>query len=55
MDRNQVSGYVMASLGFLLIFVNALSYLFGLDAGSPAMVVIGIVFLVLGMDLAKKK
>lgn len=52
--KSLISGYVMAIIGFLLILYNALNYIFGWNAGSTPLFVIGIVFVVVGMGIVKK-
>ena len=58
MEKNNkksfISGYVMAIIGFLLILYNALNYIFGWNAGSTPLSVIGIVFVAVGMRIVKK-
>lgn len=57
MEKNKkgiISGYIMAIIGFLLILYNALNYIFGWNAGSTPLSVIGIVFVVVGMGIVKK-
>ena len=52
--KSLISGYVMAIIGFLLILYNALNYIFGWNAGSTPLSVMGIVFVVVGMGIVKK-
>lgn len=57
MEKNKkgiIPGYIMAIIGFLLILYNALNYIFGWNAGSTPLSVIGIVFVVVGMGIVKK-
>lgn len=44
----------MAIIGFIMILINAVSYIFNLDFKQPALVVMGLVFVIIGMQLAKK-
>jgi hypothetical protein len=53
MDTRQVSGYVMAGIGFTMLLVNALAYLLGWDSATPAFTVIGLVFVVIGLKTVK--
>ncbi len=44
----------MAVVGFVMILINALSYLLGWDLKSPAFTVIGLVLVVIGARTAGK-
>jgi len=50
---NKKKGYVMAGAGFLMILVNALSYLLGWHTNFTPVGIIGIVFVVIGMNWIK--
>lgn len=52
-NNKRISGYVMAILGFLMILYNAINYIFDLDMKNPAFIVMGIVFVVIGMGIVK--
>ncbi|MFH1248991.1 MAG: hypothetical protein V1660_02475 [archaeon] len=54
MNKQKISGYVMALVGFALILMNAISYVFDLDMKSSALSIIGIVFVAIGMRIIKK-
>jgi hypothetical protein len=54
MDEQQISGYIMAAVGFVMILMNALSYLFGWDQKSPAFTILGLVLIVTGAKTARK-
>ena len=54
MDERQISGYIMAAVGFVMILMNALSYLFGWDLKSPAFTILGLVLIVIGTKTARK-
>jgi hypothetical protein len=54
MENQKVSGYIMAGIGFVMLLVNASGYLFHLDVKSPALTVMGLVFVVVGMKKAKQ-
>ncbi len=43
----------MAIIGFAMLLINALSYIFGWDIKSTAMSVLGIVFVLIGLKKAK--
>jgi hypothetical protein len=45
----------MQVVGFIVLAINAIGYIFGLDIRHPALTVIGLVFVVLGMQIARKK
>jgi len=50
---NKTKGYVMAGAGFLMIVFNAISY-FTSDNTLPTLLIIGLVFVVIGMGWTKK-
>jgi hypothetical protein len=52
MEKQQISGYFMAGAGFVMILINALSYLLGWELKSPAFTIIGLVLIVLGARTA---
>jgi hypothetical protein len=54
MEKQQISGYIMAGVGFLLILINGLSYLLDWDLKSPAFTILGMVFVVIGAKTAGK-
>jgi membrane protein implicated in regulation of membrane protease activity len=54
MDERQISGYIMAAVGFIMILMNALSYLLGWDLKSPAFTILGLVLIVIGAKTARK-
>ncbi len=45
----------MAGAGFFLILLTALSYLLDWDRQMTPLFIIGIVFVVIGMNMSKKK
>jgi len=53
--KKNISGYIMAVIGFLMLLTNAIGYVFNLDVKHPALTVMGLVFVVIGMKLFKKK
>lgn len=52
-DKKMIPGYIMALIGFLLIILWAINYLFSLKIGLPP-VVFGVIFLALGIANIKK-
>jgi membrane protein implicated in regulation of membrane protease activity len=54
MEKQQISGYIMAGAGFAMILINALSYLLGWDLKSPAFTILGLVLIVIGARSARK-
>jgi len=54
MEKQQISGYFMAGIGFVMILINALSYLLGWDLKSPAFTILGLVLIVIGSRTAWK-
>ena len=54
MEEQRLSGYIMAGAGFIMILINALSYLLGWDLKSPAFTILGLVLIVIGARTARK-
>jgi len=54
MDEREISGYIMAIVGFVMILINALSYLLGWNLKSPAFTILGLVLIVIGAKTARK-
>jgi predicted membrane protein len=54
MEKQKISGYIMAIVGFVLIVINALSYILGWELKSPAFTIIGLVLVVIGAKTAGK-
>jgi len=54
MDERQISGYIIAAVGFVMILMNALSYLLGWDLKSPSFTILGLVLIVIGAKAARK-
>jgi hypothetical protein len=53
-SSKKTSGYVMASIGLLMILANALNYVLGWDGEFTTLMIIGLVLVVTGMNLVKK-
>lgn len=51
-NNNKTRGYVMFGAGFFLILMNAISYATH-DSTSPAMGIIGLVFVAVGMRMVR--
>lgn len=47
-------GYVMASIGFVLLFFNGFAYLLGWESRNVAFTVMGLVFVTVGLKQARK-
>jgi membrane protein implicated in regulation of membrane protease activity len=54
MDEREISGYIMAVVGVVMILINALSYLFGWTWKSPAFTILALVLIVIGAKTARK-
>ncbi len=48
MNNKKIQGYIMASIGFLLLLINALSYLLDGKIGKPALTIFGLIFVIIG-------
>lgn len=44
----------MAGIGFALLLVNALSYIFGWDIGNPALTIFGLISVLNGLKIARR-
>lgn len=49
------SGYVMAGIGFVMLLVNVYGYLSGDGINNPVFTVLGLIFVVIGMKMMRKK
>ena len=54
MDDREISGLIMAVVGFVMILINALSYLLGWTWKSPVFTILGLVLIVIGAKTARK-
>jgi len=52
-NRKKISGYIMASIGFIFILLSALNYIFGWKLGTPSGAM-GIIFIAVGMATVRK-
>jgi hypothetical protein len=52
--KNKTRGLVMILAGFFMILINALTY-FIRDSTQPAVGIIGLVFVLTGMNISKRK
>jgi hypothetical protein len=54
MPKQKISGYIMAGTGLIIILINAVSYIFGLDFKHPALTIMGLVFAVIGGKMIRQ-
>jgi len=57
MDRikkEKIRGMTMATIGFLMLLLNALAYIFGWELKSSALTIMGLVFVVIGLGIARR-
>jgi hypothetical protein len=54
MEKRRLSGTIMAFVGFCLIVVDGLSYIFDWDLQSPILLILGLVFVVIGMRSVRR-
>ena len=52
--KNKTRGLVMILAGFFMILINALTY-FIRDSTQPVVGIIGLVFVLVGMNISKRK
>jgi len=53
-NSKKIAGYVMASIGLLMILANALNYVLGWGGELVPLMIIGLVLVVTGMNLSRK-
>jgi len=53
-DNKNISGYIMAIVGFVMLVITAIAYLFHLDFKAPVLSIMGIVFVVIGTGIVRK-
>lgn len=54
MKDSKIRGYIMAGVGFLMILYNAVRY-FLVEDTLPIVGILGLVFVVIGMNMVKKR
>ena len=54
LGSRRLAGYLMAVVGFLMLFSNALGYLFDWNRESTPFLISGLVLVVTGMNLVRK-
>ncbi len=52
--QDKIRGFIFIIVGFLMLLINAVGYIFSLDIKNPAFTVIGIVFVVIGSKITRK-
>ncbi|HWQ81621.1 MAG TPA: hypothetical protein VN514_05075 [Ignavibacteria bacterium] len=52
-ETKKIGGYVLTVIGFLMVLLNAVNYIFGLKLDVPSSA-IGIVLLAVGIGIVKK-
>jgi len=52
--NKKVQGLIMAIVGFIMILINAVGYIFNLEVKSSALTILGIIFVVIGMKMQKE-
>jgi uncharacterized membrane protein len=52
--QNKIRGFIFAIVGFLMLLVNAVGYVFNLDIKNPALTVIGLVFVTIGLKVGRE-
>jgi len=54
MNQNKINGYIMAIVGFVLILLSALNYIFHWNLIAPALGTMGIIFVAVGMMTSRR-
>jgi len=53
-NQRIISGYIMASIGLVMLVIHAIAYLFHIDLNAPVLTIIGIVFVVISTGIVRK-
>ncbi len=53
--KNKISKYIMLLVGLVILLVSAVSYIFDLGFKHSALTILGLVFVVVGRNIARKK
>ena len=53
--KNNYQKYIMLVIGFVILLFNAIGYIFDFYIKNPALTVMGLVFVTIGMKIARKK
>lgn len=54
MNKQKISGYIMAVIGLIILLVHAIGYIFHLGIKVSALTIMGLVFVVVGMNIVRK-
>jgi len=54
MNKKKTPSYIMVGIGFLMLLINALSYIFGLSLKTPIFTILGLVFVLIGLRNVRK-
>jgi hypothetical protein len=54
MNKQKILGYLMAIVGFIMILINAIGYIFNINITSPVISTLGIIFVAIGMMNVRK-
>ena len=54
MNNNNLKYYIMPVIGFIMLIINAVGYIFDLEIKNPAFTVLGLVFVIIGMQIIRK-
>jgi hypothetical protein len=52
--KYNIKKYIMPVIGFIMLAVNAIGYVFNAGIKHPGLTVIGLVFVTIGMRIARK-
>lgn len=50
----KIHGYIMAIVGFIMLLINAIGYIFHFDFKAPVITILGLIFVVVGMTITRK-
>lgn len=53
MNKESLRGYIVFGWGFFLILINGLGYILRFGLNSPALSIMGLIFVILGLTLRK--
>lgn len=52
--KKNIQKYTMPVIGLIILLANAIAYIFNLNFNRPSLTIMGLVFLVIGLRLARK-
>jgi len=54
MPKQKIPGQIMGTIGFLMLSFNAVGYVFGWETKHPSLTILGLIFVVIGLKMARQ-